>query len=484
MNPYRNDWLYLAIIFCLLLAGKAWLTSVAGLELHFDEAQYWTWSQFPDWSYATKGPLVAWLIGLSEGLFGRGEWQTRLPGWIAASFFPLLLFAFAREIWTSRTAGWWALLLAVTTPLFAILGLVVTTDIFLFDFWALGLWAAYRALIEERRTAWYGLGAATGLGVLTKLSIGLLPAVVGLWVLLHPDYRRHLRERHLWGGILLMLLIASPVLYWNAQHDWVMLRHNAGHIAQDGWSLLRLGEFMAGQWLVLSPLVVGFAVWRLWQRPAEPGQRFLWTISLGCLSFFLIKSLSTEVLLNWAAPVYIGFIVLFAGQISGFTLVQHRWLLVGYGLSLVLILATLFPAGFGLSEARTGLKKLRAWQAPVAQLAASAGPVDFVLAPDYRLASELWFYWPSPIRVYLWGNAGRRFNQYDIWAGPEGERGRNGLYVTERPGDLSWLGEDFASCKIQPPVEARTRDGGVARTLHAAHCENFEPKRRFLPEGF
>ncbi|MDJ0808105.1 MAG: glycosyltransferase family 39 protein, partial [Gammaproteobacteria bacterium] len=142
----RREWFYLLVIALGLLPLKFWLTRLSGLEMHFDEAQYWTWSQQLDWSYATKGPLLAWLIAASEGLFGHGDWQVRLPGWIAASLFLLLLYLFARDLWQDRMAGWWGLLLGLSTPLYFVLGLVMTTDVFLFVCWTWGLWAAYRAL--------------------------------------------------------------------------------------------------------------------------------------------------------------------------------------------------------------------------------------------------------------------------------------------------------------------------------------------------
>src|SRR5205809_7259823 len=40
------------------------------LDLAPDEAHYWHWSRHLDWSYYSKGPLVAWLIRGSCELFG------------------------------------------------------------------------------------------------------------------------------------------------------------------------------------------------------------------------------------------------------------------------------------------------------------------------------------------------------------------------------------------------------------------------------
>ena len=66
-----------AFLLGLLVIGgvllNAWLTAAAGFDLHYDEAQYWEWAQQLDWSYYSKGPLVAWSIALSTGLFGHGE---------------------------------------------------------------------------------------------------------------------------------------------------------------------------------------------------------------------------------------------------------------------------------------------------------------------------------------------------------------------------------------------------------------------------
>jgi undecaprenyl-diphosphatase len=477
----RLDWLYLFLIALGMVVLRAWLTRAAGLELHFDEAQYWTWSQRLDWSYATKGPLVAWLIAASEALFGHGEWQVRLPGWIAASLFVLLLHLFARDLWQRRIAGWWALLLGLTIPMYFMLGLVMTTDVFLFLAWTWGLWAAFRALARQQRLAWYELGLAAGLGTLAKLSMGLLPAAVGLLVLLHPAYRQHLRDGHLWGGVMLLVVCISPVLGWNLAHDWVMLRHNAGHVSHDSWSLLRVGEFLLGQWLALSPLVVLAALWLLWRRPAQPGARIIWYVSLGCLVFFMIKAASAEILINWAAPVYLGFLVLLAGRLEGLSKPLSGMLILGVMSSMLLVFVILFPATVGLPEHQGGLKKLRAWREPINQLAVGAGEVDFLLAPDYRLASELYFYWPEDTPVYLWGNPGRRFNQYDIWPGPDQEVGRSGLFVAEKRFPMEVVAGAFGYCQRLTPVSAMTADDKVVRTLYPIRCVRFTAPPRKVP---
>ena len=63
----------LAAAFLILGAALLRLVYLANdcpLDLAPDEAHYWDWSRHLDWSYYSKGPLVAWIIRLSCWLFG------------------------------------------------------------------------------------------------------------------------------------------------------------------------------------------------------------------------------------------------------------------------------------------------------------------------------------------------------------------------------------------------------------------------------
>ncbi|HAO34286.1 MAG TPA: hypothetical protein DCQ84_15260, partial [Candidatus Competibacteraceae bacterium] len=162
------DLVLLAGLVVVLPLLRFYIAEAGGFDLHFDEAQYWEWSRQLDWSYYSKGPLVAWLIALSTALFGHGEWQVRLFAWLAYDLFLIVLFCFTAQFWQSRRAGWWAVALGLTTPLYFPLGQVMTTDVFLFVCWSWGLWAIWRALCRQRQAAWYEFGAAVGIGGLAK----------------------------------------------------------------------------------------------------------------------------------------------------------------------------------------------------------------------------------------------------------------------------------------------------------------------------
>ncbi len=471
----RNDGLMLMVLAAALIGVKSWLIHAAGVELHFDEAQYWEWSQQLDWSYYSKGPLVAWLIALAERLFGHSAWAVRLPAWLAYDALLFLSYAFARDVWNSRAAAWWAVALVLINPVYFTLGLVMTTDIWLFLCWTAGLWAAYRALILDRPRAWYALGAAVGIGALTKLSIGLLPAGIGIAVMLNPRWRRHLASPHLWGGLVLMALIMSPVVWWNAEHDWVMLHHEAGHIGRTQWSLLRGLSFLAEQFFAFSPLIALVAVGVLWRRPLPEGQRLLWGLSLGWFAFFFVKALAAKVEINWPAPCYMGLLILFAGHIDALPRRQYRVLIAGFGLALATMMIAYFPYQIGLTWKQDPFKDTKAWAEPVARLSRLSPPIDFILTPNYKIAAEIAFYWPRRLPVYVAGSAERRYNQHDMWPAIDREAGRDGLWVSTSTDYPPELLRAFAECEPLTPVPAVTPDGNTLRTLYASYCRNYRP---------
>lgn len=474
-TSHRRDWLLLTALTVALIGANAWLTSAAGVDLHYDEAQYWEWSRQLDWSYYSKGPLVAWLIALSESLFGHGAWQVRLPSWLAHGALLFLIFAFARDVWENRSAAWWAVILTLFTPLYFTLGLVMTTDIWLFLCWTWGLWAAYRALILDRSRAWYVTGAAVGIGALTKLSIGLLPAAVGVAVLLNPSWRHHLKSQQLWAGLLLMILLMSPVLLWNATHDWAMFRHEAGHVGHAQWSLGRALYFLVEQVAALSPLVVLVALTVLWRTPDRSGQRLLWGLSLGWIVFFFFKALTAKVQLNWPASSYIGLVILFAGHMPTLPRWKRRTLFTGFGLALTAMVIAYFPYTFGLSARQDPFKDTKAWREPIAAVSQQAPPVDFILTPNYKIAAEVAFYWPRYLPVYVSGSAERRFNQHDLWPGLDREAGHDGLWVSTSPELPAELVLAFAQCTPLPSIPAITPDGSTLRTFYVRHCKHYRP---------
>src|SRR5690606_17143280 len=102
--------------------------------------------------------------------------------------------------------------------------------------WAIGAWAAWRALQRSSRSAWLVLGAAIGAGFLFKYTILLLPPSILIYALLRRKRLRCARAAGRWAvlGSAIALLGMAPVVIWNAQNDWATVRHLLGHLGLPG----------------------------------------------------------------------------------------------------------------------------------------------------------------------------------------------------------------------------------------------------------
>src|SRR5262245_54029056 len=109
----RGVWLCRSMAGLLILATAvfrlAYLASAHALNLAPDEAHYWDWSRHLDWSYYSKGPLVAWLIRAScelfgpwsQALIGNEMLAVRLPAVLCGSLLLVSLYVLTVQSWGS-----------------------------------------------------------------------------------------------------------------------------------------------------------------------------------------------------------------------------------------------------------------------------------------------------------------------------------------------------------------------------------------------
>lgn len=411
------------------------------LDLAPDEAHYWEWSRHLDLGYYSKGPVIAWLIALGTQIAGNTELGVRLFAPLISLGASLLAWRFASRLWDSVQAGLIAALLITLSPLFFIGGLVMTTDVPMVLCWLAALYATWHAVALDSPRAWYAAGLFTGLGLLTKLSMGLLPAAVLLYLIWQPALRHWLRRREPYLAALIALLCTLPMLWWNAQNDWGTFLHAGAHVEEGQASIGDWFEFLGGQIGIISPVLfflVAMGIWRLMRRP-EPRPGFygiiLWP-SLLSLLFFFSKAMVGSVNANWPVATYTGLFILAAGPLSEPRF--RRWLMAGFGLailSLAIVLSTdlLRDAGLPVKRKQDASHQMRGWAQmadQVERIRRSTGPA-FLVSGSYQTASSLAFYLPDQAQVYNANFGGRRFNQYDFWPDFEKHRGENALLVMD-----------------------------------------------------
>jgi 4-amino-4-deoxy-L-arabinose transferase-like glycosyltransferase len=161
-------------------------------------------------AYIEKPPLLIWLMTLSFQLFGISEFAARLPIAMSAIAGIVATYIFTLRAFGRRHAFLAGAILA-TTPLYAVMAQVITTDVLLTALVTIATFAFYLHWKEGGRWCWVAY-VAMGLGVMTKGPVGA--AIPILTILIFLGWNRELRGAiqrfHAIAGLTLTIIIAAP----------------------------------------------------------------------------------------------------------------------------------------------------------------------------------------------------------------------------------------------------------------------------------
>ncbi|WP_440103371.1 glycosyltransferase family 39 protein [Streptosporangium sp. H16] len=233
---------------------------------HRDELYFRMLGERPALGYFDTPPLTPLIARASVAVFGDTVVALRVVPALIASLVVVLVALLARELGGDRRAQIVAAAGIATTTLLLIGGHSLLTLGVDLPLWVAAALFAVRALRGDGRW-WLALGAVAGVATYNRQLIVLLLVSVGVGVLAAGP-REVLRDRRLWLGALLALVIATPNLVYQATHGWPQLVM-AGALEADEGADNRLA-FVPLQFLLLGPpqavvQVVGAV--RLWREP-------------------------------------------------------------------------------------------------------------------------------------------------------------------------------------------------------------------------
>ncbi|WP_044539224.1 glycosyltransferase family 39 protein [Bradyrhizobium sp. LTSP885] len=277
------------------------------LDLRTDEAYYWTWSKESVLSFLDHPPMIAWFIRFGTAIFGDTNLGVRFSGVVGMLVTQLLLADIVRRVTRNNVrAVILALLLPEAALYYGLLMAKVAPDTALIPFAVAMLWSLVLTAQSNDGRWWLAAGLFAGLSLLSKFTaIMLIPAVAAFALV--PDWRwRWLRSPYPYLAALIAIAVFSPVLIWNAQHDWASFRFQAVRaIADHGFLLRTVGEFIGIQFglvgFVLLPVTLFATVLMAWRgyRGREPVAILLSTAVIVPFAYFLWKSLTLRVGDTW-----------------------------------------------------------------------------------------------------------------------------------------------------------------------------------------
>jgi dolichyl-phosphate-mannose-protein mannosyltransferase len=174
--------------------------------------------------------------------------------------------------------------------------------------------------------AYLATGAGAAIACLSKAS-GALLALGVLACALAPRSWSRWRTLGPWAALLVFGLVAEPIVRWEIEQDFPMLRHRLVSLpGQTGPSLVTSARLLSGQLLYVTPpfLVAAVLLARdlYRRRPRSTSERLI-QLTVACAFFplLLLCLYSPVAEPHWLAPAYLG-LALFAGQSDA----VHRWL--------------------------------------------------------------------------------------------------------------------------------------------------------------
>lgn len=322
-NREKRDWAPALIVSAGLVLLRVVYLPFA--DLFPEEAYYWSYARHLDIGYLDHPPMVAWLIYLGTAVFGDTELGVRvfaILSSLVASFFIFRL----TELFYGRRAAWNAVLLIQVLPFFFMIGFMMTPDAPLTACWAGALYFLARALFSRSSWGWLGLGVCLGLGMLSKFTIGLVGVATLAFLWLDRPSQIWWRRFAPYGSVLLGAALFTPVIFWNATHDWASFAfQSADRVLQP--RRFSTHELLGSILALLTPLGALLAFQALFPKGPGAGtpvrriaasRRLLFAqvFTVVPLAAFIFFSLLHRVKLNWTGPVWLAAIPCVAAMLA------------------------------------------------------------------------------------------------------------------------------------------------------------------------
>jgi 4-amino-4-deoxy-L-arabinose transferase-like glycosyltransferase len=405
------------------------------------DAYYYFYGENLALSYFDHPPMIGWLLRLFTTIFGKSIFVVHLADFTVTLATVAVFYKLARRFLSEQKAAN-TLLLLFSTIMVSILSTISTPDVPLLLFWSLSLLYAHKAVTEDQFLHWVLAGVWMGCAFLSKYTAVFLPAVFFLFLLLTNANRKKIFNYRFLTTVIVFLIMLSPVVIWNVQHDFISFKfQGSSRAGQISFANIKPSFFfgtIGHQLFILLPVLFCALVFFLWKyvrkgfgklKKLSTNNIFLLCFFLPVFLFFFGISILYWVKINWMMPAYFSGII-WAGQY-----IRQKWIKYQLAISLVLhVLAFVFIASYPVpvksDDTWWGWNKLNA---EVEQRLQSR-PGYFLFAhDDYKTSAVLHFI--SGRKVYSGNLLGKPALQYMIVdkGAPQQLAGKNALFVDSEP---------------------------------------------------
>ena len=479
------------ILILALLLFILRIITIAVMGIMPQDAYYYFYSENLALSYFDHPPMVGWMLWLFTSVLGKSIYAVHATDFLITLATVYSVWLLAQRLLPAHKAAK-AMLLFFSTVMVSILSIITTPDVPLLLFWALSLFFAHKAVTKNRLMDWLLTGFMMGCAFLSKYTAVFLPAGLFLFLLLSKTHRKKLWSYQFILLCIVFAIVASPVVIWNVQNDFISFKFQSGTRFNDmNLGRLKPKNFLGtiGHQLFILIPVLFIALWLLVWKYVKRGWKKLKTIStnnlfllcffLPMVLFFFAVSILYWVKINWMMPAYISGIIWVSSYLS------LKWIRVQFTIAVVVqLLGILFVATYPVpvrsDDTWWGWNKLN----DEVMLLLKDKPDYFLAAhDDYKTAAVLHF--TSGLKVYSGNIIGRPALQYMIVdkEAPQQLIGKNALFFDSQPrfnnenksNDIpAELQQHFETVTELEPILIRNSSGKALRKFLVFECKGYK----------
>ncbi len=288
----------------------------ASIGLGVDESYAVSVSRGLSLSYFDHPPISFWIPGvLAKLLHSENRVLMRAPFILLFAGTTWLMYRLTARLWGERAGLYAALLLNVSLVFSVSTGGWVLPDGPLMFFMLAAALCLERVLAHGQEpphaTAWWiGAGVFTGLALLSKYHGIFVAGGATLFVATRPASRHWLKRPAPYLAAAIVVLMFTPVLWWNAHHGWISFRFQGGRAAPSGLHLTSFLQSIGGQAGYVLPWIWVPFVWLLVRGfaagPRDAARWLMCCLAVGPIVVFTLPSLGGNPgLPHWEAPGYL-----------------------------------------------------------------------------------------------------------------------------------------------------------------------------------
>ena len=426
---FSNYLLYIILLLSSFFLIRVFLWTWASLDLSFDEAQYYNWSQNLDWGYYSKPPMLAWIIKIFTLVCGDTELCIRISSpflhSLTALFIGLTTYNFASN--KNKLTIFIAALIWLLIPGVSLSSGFISTDVPLLFFTSLSIFilSLFDKIDKNSKINIYFLLLGTTLALAFLSKYAILYLLLGSLVSIifdkgiRDNFLQYFNLKRLFLILISFFVIISMHILWNFENGFITAYHTAANANIGGrWSgISNFIKFFIEQFFVFGPIAFYLLLVIFFKfKTLNNSERFLVFLTLTPIIIILLQAFISRAHANWAAIAYVPGTIILALYFMGL-LEKNRKNLFYINIIFGLLFLFLIPLSGIYNIGIDPYKKNRGWS----ELGLAISDIyyqypDAVFVADDRrvLAEALYYMKNKPKNWVRWNADGIIHDHYEL----------------------------------------------------------------------